>query len=86
MPRIIVTTDSVSSELNDETPVLFDEHVHPVHLSTRHAASQLVERLAWAVGDAERAERAPRAAERAERPRKDRPASAAARRRAHVAA
>ncbi len=58
MPRIIVTTDPVSSELNDESPVLLDEHVHSVHLSTDHAAAQLIERLAWAVGDAENAERA----------------------------
>jgi hypothetical protein len=27
--------------------------VHPVHLSTGQAASQLVERIAWAIGDAE---------------------------------
>jgi hypothetical protein len=58
MPRIIVTTDPVSSNLTDETPVLLDEHVHSVHLSTSHAAAQLVERLAWAVSDAESAERA----------------------------
>jgi hypothetical protein len=58
MPRIIVTADPVSSELTGKTPVLLDEHVHSVHLSTDHAAAQLVERLAWAVGDAETAERA----------------------------
>jgi hypothetical protein len=57
MPRIIVTTDPVSSDLSDETPVLLDEQVHSVHLSTSHAATQLVERLAWAVKDAESAER-----------------------------
>jgi len=56
MPRIIVTTDPVSSTLSDETPVLLDEHVHAVHLSTDHAAAQLVQRLAWAVKDAENAE------------------------------
>ncbi|MGO9322787.1 MAG: hypothetical protein ACLQBY_18570 [Solirubrobacteraceae bacterium] len=56
MPRIIVTTDPVSSDLTGETPVLFDEHVHSVHLSTGHAAAQLVERLAWAISDAEDAE------------------------------
>jgi hypothetical protein len=27
-----------------------------VHLSTSHAASQLIERLVWAIGDAENAE------------------------------
>jgi hypothetical protein len=58
MPRIIVTTDPVSSELTGESPVLLDEHVHSVHLSTDHAAAQLIERLAWAVSDAENAERA----------------------------
>jgi hypothetical protein len=56
MPRIIVTTDAVASELTGESPVLLEEHVHSVHLSTGHAAAQLVERLAWAIGDAERAE------------------------------
>jgi hypothetical protein len=64
MPRIIVTTDPISSEPTDETAVLLDEHVHSVHLSTDHAAAQLVERLAWAVSDAEHAEGA--------RPRSDR--------------
>ena len=53
MPRIIVTADPRSSDLTDETPVLLDEQVHSVHLSTGHAAAQLVERLAWAISDAE---------------------------------
>jgi hypothetical protein len=56
MHRIIVTTDPVSSESSDRAAVLLDEHVHSVHLSTNHAAAQLVQRLAWAVGDAESAE------------------------------
>jgi hypothetical protein len=56
VPRIIVTVDPVSSELNHQTPVLFDEQVHSVHLSTDHAAAQLVERLAWAIKDAESTE------------------------------
>ena len=56
MPRIIVTADPISSDLAEETPVLLDEQVRSVHLSTNHAASQLVERLAWAVSDAEKAE------------------------------
>jgi len=56
MPRVIVTTDP--SELPEEAPVLLDERVHSVHLSTGHAAAQLVERLAWAISDAEDAERA----------------------------
>jgi hypothetical protein len=55
MPRIIVTTDP--SVLPDDTPVLLDEQVHSVHISTGHGAAQLVERLAWAISDAEEAER-----------------------------
>jgi hypothetical protein len=73
MPRIIVTTDPVPSQ-STRAPVLLDEHVHSVHLSTGHAAAQLVERLAWAISDAEDAERA-----RADRPA--RPDRRAARRR-----
>jgi hypothetical protein len=54
MPRIIVTTDP--SELPHDARVLLDESVQSVHLSTGHAAAQLVERLAWAISDAEDAE------------------------------
>jgi hypothetical protein len=74
MPRIIVTTDPVSSPVTD-APVLLDEHVHSVHLSNDHAAAQLVERLAWAINDAEDAEqlrpyRARRSNRQAARPRR----------------
>jgi hypothetical protein len=54
MPRIIVTTDSKRGAVGQ--PVLLDEHVRSVHLSTDHAAAQLVERLAWAIVDAEASE------------------------------
>ena len=68
MPRIIVTTDPVASPVTD-APVLLDEHVHSVHLSDDHAAAQLVERLAWAINDAEDAEqRDPDRAPRSQRP------------------
>lgn len=61
MARIIVTTDrGERAELRDPS-VLLEERVYPVHLATDHAASQLMQRLAWAVGDAERTERAQRA-------------------------
>jgi len=50
MVRIIVTTEQ-------SDPVLLDEHVGPEHLSDGHAAAQLIERLRWAVTDAEDAER-----------------------------
>jgi len=57
MPRIVVTTDPFDqSLLRHDTPVLLEEEVHSVHLSTGHAATQLVERLAWAIRDAEAAE------------------------------
>jgi hypothetical protein len=59
MPRIIVTTDpSDLTPPRTDTPVLFEEEVHSVHLSSGHAARQLVERLAWAISDAEAAESA----------------------------
>jgi hypothetical protein len=51
MPRIIITTDSPQSSA--DAPVLLDERIHSIHLSTAHASSQLVERLTWAVSDAE---------------------------------
>jgi hypothetical protein len=54
MPRIIVTTDSAQPP--ESASILLDESVRSVHLSTGHAASQLVERLAWAISDAEDAE------------------------------
>jgi hypothetical protein len=51
MPRVIVTTDI--SPIPSTEHVLLDEEVQSVHLSTGQAASQLVQRIAWAVGDAE---------------------------------
>jgi hypothetical protein len=56
MPRIIVTTDP--SQRRDDVPVLLDESVRSVHLSSELATAQLVQRIAWAVSDAEHAERA----------------------------
>jgi hypothetical protein len=54
MPRVIVTT--TPSQLPSEVSVLLDEQVHAVHLSSGHGAAQLVERIAWAITDAEDAE------------------------------
>jgi hypothetical protein len=53
MPRIIVTTDGNE---RPESPVLLDERVCAEHLSDDHSASQLIERLGWAISDAEAAE------------------------------
>jgi hypothetical protein len=55
MPRIIVTADSSPALTDDGAPVLLDERVDSVHLSSKHAATQLVERLTWAIRDAEAA-------------------------------
>jgi len=64
MPRIIVTTDPVDRRASaadkgaGATAVMLDERVHSVHLTDDHAAEQLIERLAWAVNDAEDRQRA----------------------------
>jgi hypothetical protein len=52
MPRIIVTTDPTDRR-EEDPPVLLDERVDSLHLCDDHAAEQLIERLAWAVSDAE---------------------------------
>ena len=52
MARIIVTTNTRGSH---EHGILLDEEVRPAHMSDEHAASQLLERLGWAVTDAKRA-------------------------------
>jgi hypothetical protein len=57
MPRIIVTTDPSEATDRSNTPVLLDERVDSLHLSDDHAAEQLIERLAWAVNDAEDTQR-----------------------------
>jgi hypothetical protein len=55
MPRILVTTNEARQ---NETAILLDERVLPVHLSDGHSAEQLVERLGWALSDAEELEAA----------------------------
>jgi hypothetical protein len=47
MARIIVTPDEQSDV------VLLDEHVYPIHLENKLSSLQVIERLAWAVDDAE---------------------------------
>ena len=54
MARIIVTTEQGQ---RPNTSVLLDERVCSEHLSDDHSAAQLVERLGWAINDAENAER-----------------------------
>jgi hypothetical protein len=48
LPRIIVVDDAVDPD------VFMYETVRPEHLDDRHSAGQLLERLTWAVQDAQR--------------------------------
>ena len=73
MPRVMVTTNQAEQ---GQATVLLDEQVQSVHLSTEHSAMQFIERLGWAISDAEDAERvqslrpAPRrVSDRRQRPR-----------------
>jgi hypothetical protein len=66
MPRVLVTTDPSASA---GTAVLLDEQVQAVHLSDDHSAAQLIERLGWAIGEAEATELA-----QSRRPSRRRPA------------
>ena len=50
MARIIVLPDI---EIGEQTPILFDEQVSAVHVDNKHSAFQLIERLTWAIHDAE---------------------------------
>ena len=54
MAKIIVTSDHAEQ---DAASVFLEESVRPVHLSSEHAARQLIERLIWALDDADAAER-----------------------------
>jgi hypothetical protein len=64
MARIIVTADPTAERARPRQPessdVLLDERVSSIHLADGHAAEQLIERLAWAVTDAEESERSRR--------------------------
>jgi hypothetical protein len=58
MARIIVTTDPTHTHA---APVLLDERVYSIHLDNDHHAAQLVERLGWAISDAEETQQRERA-------------------------
>jgi hypothetical protein len=55
MPRVIVITEN---RRRDDAAVLLDEQVHSIHLDSEHSADQFIERLGWAISDAEEAEHA----------------------------
>jgi len=64
MARIMVTADPTAGRSRPQAGeggrVLLDERVSSIHLADGHAAEQLIERLAWAVTDAEERERSRR--------------------------
>jgi hypothetical protein len=55
---VIVTADqNEPREPQAVAPVVFSEYVDSIHLDSNHAAMQFVERLGWAISDAENIER-----------------------------
>jgi hypothetical protein len=54
MPRVIVTSDRPQQD----APVTLEETVETVHVGDQHASQQLLQRIVWAIEDAERAEAA----------------------------
>lgn len=57
MPQIIVTTNRATD--GGQEAVLLRERVSVTDFESRHFADQLVERLGWAVSDADDVERSP---------------------------
>jgi len=57
MPRIVVTTEPRVPE--SAGSVLLDERVVTTDLDSDHFAAQLIERIGWALLDADGAERRP---------------------------
>jgi hypothetical protein len=56
MARIIVIADNPSTPRpRIDAPALMDEEVKPEHLADEHTAQQIIERVAWAVLDAQEA-------------------------------
>ncbi|MGA9859059.1 MAG: hypothetical protein WBQ18_14435 [Solirubrobacteraceae bacterium] len=58
MPQIIVIADQAAGD--GEPPVMFRERVTVGDFESDHFAGQLVERLGWAVGDADEFDRGAR--------------------------
>ena len=58
MPRIIVTADHDAAA---QPPVLLEESVRSLHIANDHGARALIERLTWALRDAELLEGTPAA-------------------------
>ena len=60
MARIIVIADP-PRRAEIDARVLMDEEVKPDHLADEHTSHQIIERVAWAVLDAQEAPRVDRA-------------------------
>jgi hypothetical protein len=58
MPQIIVIADKLTED--GEPPIMFRERVSVSDFESDHFAAQLVERLGWAVGDADELNRGSR--------------------------
>ncbi|TMK25682.1 MAG: hypothetical protein E6G62_04560 [Actinobacteria bacterium] len=56
MPRILITTERAD---NPDVLVMLDERIATSDLSSGHFAGQLIERIAWALADAESTEHEP---------------------------
>ena len=57
MPRMLVITESLD---RSDREVMLDEHIATSDLASDHFAAQLVERIGWALADAESVEQRPR--------------------------
>ena len=55
MPQIIVTADTQAED--GQPPIMFRERVSVSDFESAHFAAQLIERLGWAVGDADEVNR-----------------------------
>jgi hypothetical protein len=73
VPHIIVTADHTDDR--GEGAVMLIERISPADFESQHFASQLVERLGWAVGDAHDAERAAAAEAQPDQPDVARPSA-----------
>jgi hypothetical protein len=56
MPRIIITTTAGVGSDGFGPPLMLDEQVSTDHLNNDHSSLQLLERVCWAIEDAEERE------------------------------
>jgi hypothetical protein len=70
VPEIIVRTSAASRQ---DGVILLRERINVADFKSNHFTAQLIERLRWAVGDADAAEQARRDAEDRDRPTHSRP-------------